>query len=152
MFDFKLIHVPAAQHKGPDALSRRPLAEGDAVEEEDEEDDWLDNIALYIGVTRAEAEEEFEALTPSTGMRDAEVLLTVSPTQDATLRKIFHFLETLEVPDFPTPSARYRFLKKCQNYFVRDGFMYRRYNQRMPVRVVFSAEDRQRILEEAHDQ
>ncbi|KAI0349792.1 hypothetical protein OH77DRAFT_1367253, partial [Trametes cingulata] len=23
MFDFKLIHVPAAQHKGPDALSRR---------------------------------------------------------------------------------------------------------------------------------
>ncbi|KAI9066206.1 hypothetical protein FKP32DRAFT_1532402, partial [Trametes sanguinea] len=23
LFDFKLIHVPATQHKGPDALSRR---------------------------------------------------------------------------------------------------------------------------------
>ena len=39
MFDFELVHVPANHHKGPDTLSRRPLAEGETVEEED--DSWF---------------------------------------------------------------------------------------------------------------
>jgi len=44
MFTFELVHVPAERHKGPDALSRRPLGEGEVIEEDD--DSWLDNIAL----------------------------------------------------------------------------------------------------------
>ncbi len=44
MFDFALVHVPANRHKGPDALSRRPLAEGEIAEPDD--DSWLDNIVL----------------------------------------------------------------------------------------------------------
>src|SRR6266446_2781409 len=35
MFDFALVHVPADRHKGPDALSRRTLAEGEVVESDD---------------------------------------------------------------------------------------------------------------------
>ena len=46
LFDFELVHVPAERHKGPDALSRKELAEGEAVEEED--DSWLDDIALMV--------------------------------------------------------------------------------------------------------
>ena len=44
LFTFELVHIPAEKHRGPDALSRRPLAEGEPIEVED--DSWLDNIAL----------------------------------------------------------------------------------------------------------
>ncbi|KAJ3014231.1 hypothetical protein NUW54_g1146 [Trametes sanguinea] len=54
LFDFKLIHVPTTQHKGPDDLSRRPMAEGEEIEEDDG-DEWLDNIALYAELTPAQA-------------------------------------------------------------------------------------------------
>ena len=46
LFDFKLIHVPALKHKGPDALSRREPLEEEYSEHEDDEE-WLDKIALY---------------------------------------------------------------------------------------------------------
>ena len=40
MFNFKLVHVPGAKHKGPDGLSRRRVAEseeeGESVEEVEE--------------------------------------------------------------------------------------------------------------------
>ena len=44
MFTFDLVHVPAEQYKGPDTLSRRPLDEGEVIEEGD--NSWLDDIAL----------------------------------------------------------------------------------------------------------
>ncbi|KAI0353425.1 hypothetical protein OH77DRAFT_1384443, partial [Trametes cingulata] len=79
------------------------------------------------------------------------VCLIPATSQDETLRRIFEFLQTLELPEFTSTRARFRFLKRCQNYFVKDGLMYRRYPQRMPVRVVFDVEERQSILEEAHE-
>ena len=45
MFDFKLNHVPAHKHRGPDALSRRPFTEEDFSGESDPEE-WVDRIAL----------------------------------------------------------------------------------------------------------
>lgn len=44
MFHFELIHVPAVRFQGPDALSRRGLAEGEVAADDD--DSWLDRIAL----------------------------------------------------------------------------------------------------------
>jgi RNase H-like domain found in reverse transcriptase len=43
-FDFELVHVPAIKFKGPDALSRRPIAENEEVIEDDEE--WLDKEVM----------------------------------------------------------------------------------------------------------
>jgi hypothetical protein len=48
LFNFTLVHVPAICFKGPDALSRRPLAEHEEIEPE--EDSWLDEIALFSGI------------------------------------------------------------------------------------------------------
>jgi len=48
LFDFKLVHVPADKHKGPDGLSRRKPIPGEDEEDEDPED-WVDN-ALALGV------------------------------------------------------------------------------------------------------
>lgn len=47
MFHFELIHVPAVRFQGPDALSRRGLGEGEYAEDDD--DSWLDRIALLYG-------------------------------------------------------------------------------------------------------
>jgi len=47
MFDFTLVHVPGTKHVAPDALSRRERGEGEEIIEDD--DEWLDNIALYTG-------------------------------------------------------------------------------------------------------
>ena len=44
MFTFELVHVPAERHKGPDALSKKPLGEGEIIKDDD--DSWLDSIAL----------------------------------------------------------------------------------------------------------
>ena len=48
LFDFKLVHVPADKHKGPDGLSRREPVPGED-EEDDDPEDWVDN-ALALGV------------------------------------------------------------------------------------------------------
>ncbi|KAI0370313.1 hypothetical protein BV20DRAFT_944540 [Pilatotrama ljubarskyi] len=84
-------------------------------------------------------------------IREAQVLLTNDTSQDHTLRKILHFLQTSEVPEFSTPAARYKFLKKCQWYFVKEGLLYKQFDQCMPARVVLDIKERQRILKEAHE-
>ena len=48
LFDFKLVHVPADKHAGPDGLSRRPPMEGEDEEEEDPED-WVNEV-LGLGI------------------------------------------------------------------------------------------------------
>jgi hypothetical protein len=47
LFDFKLVHVPADKHKGPDGLSRREPAPDE--EEDEDPEDWVDS-ALALGV------------------------------------------------------------------------------------------------------
>lgn len=150
MFDFTLVHVPGTQHQGADALSRRAPAEDD-IQEPPEEDEWLENMALYIGVSPSEVPQHFHISRADKGPTDAEVMLVPATSQDKTLCQIFHFLDTLELPTFRTSNQQYRFIRKCQNYFLREGYMYRRYPARMPARVVFSEEERERILEDAHD-
>lgn len=49
LFDFTLKHVPGRTHLAADALSRRPLAEGETIVEDDEA--WLDDISLIIQVS-----------------------------------------------------------------------------------------------------
>ena len=47
LFDFKLVHVPANKHKGPDSLSRCKQAPGE--DEDDNPKDWVDG-ALSLGI------------------------------------------------------------------------------------------------------
>jgi transposase InsO family protein len=46
LFNFKLVHVPAAKHTGADGLSRRPPSEDDPEISEDHED-WLDSAYSF---------------------------------------------------------------------------------------------------------
>ena len=150
LFDFTLVHVPAAQHKGPDALSRRPFTEEEMFEVDDDEE-WFDNLALYVGISPSNAQRHWKSLAPRQELENKSTVFAASTSQDKTLQQVFHFLDTLELPTFTSPGKRYRFLRKCQNHFIKDGHMYRRLPHRMPVRIIFSETERQQILEEAHD-
>jgi len=48
IFNFKLTHVPASKHQGPDGLSRRPPLEGEDERGNDPED-WVDEV-LGLGI------------------------------------------------------------------------------------------------------
>ena len=49
LFDFKLIHIPAKKHHGPNGLSQCQPAEGEA--EDDDPEDWINQaLALRLWV------------------------------------------------------------------------------------------------------
>jgi hypothetical protein len=48
LFDFKLVHIPAEKHHGPDSLSWREPAD-DEVDEDDNPKDWI-NWTLALGI------------------------------------------------------------------------------------------------------
>ena len=150
MYDFKLIHVPADKHKGPDALSRRRLGYGEQIEEHD--DSWLDEIALYATLDGPHFRDELDQYASlQTPRKSPSVYLIEDQSQDGRLRQVKHYLETLEVPEFKTSSERLRFLKKCAQYFVTEGDLFRRYSHKMPLKVVLDTDQRAAILKQAHD-
>jgi len=105
MFTFKLIHVPAEKHKGPDALSRRPLAEGETTEDDD--DSWLDNITLLslipnhyfppFPIHESHSPASY-AITILQTDANSPVCYASCISQEHQLRDIFKFLSTLEAP------------------------------------------------------
>lgn len=151
-YPHKLIHVPAARHKGPDALSRRPMGEGEIIEY-DEEDEWRENVALYIGSPSDMPEEDSpDQAETETSNNDPNVLLATTSTQEAKLWQMFKFLQTSEMPKFASQVQQHKFLKRIQRYFVQDNCLYKQFPDRMPVRVLLDEPSRHRVLEEAHNQ
>lgn len=144
LFDFTLIHVPAANHKGPDGLSRRIPTEDDLAEEQ-ESDDWLDDIALYCTYTH------FSDPIRSTSSYDP-LFISTDSTQDDYLRKIFRFLQSLIIPSFDTTQQRKRFLKRTAFYYIKNGQMYRRRPGRTPLVVVLDSAKRLEVLIKAHEE
>jgi hypothetical protein len=84
-FDFTLTHVPADKHKGPDALSRRPMAEGEQVIEDD--DEWLDEIGLYVSAKPSKVNQSL-----------SQRVYTSKVEQEQTLHHILRYLITKELP------------------------------------------------------
>jgi len=98
LFDFVLKHVPGRTHLAADALSRRPRGAGEGIEEED--DDWLDDIALYIGLPGVPS--RLLGTMPNVLGIEAKGLPSYVFARtirlDESLKDIHKFLATLEVP------------------------------------------------------
>ncbi|CAL1710341.1 unnamed protein product [Somion occarium] len=131
----------------PDALSRRGLGEGEEVKEED--DAWLDEIALYT--LPHEVTLDNDAFQDYNPLKLIPVYISTDSKQDQTMRQIHKFLSTLETPEFLSLQERKRFITKASRFFIRNGNMYRRAGQRPPLKVIFSANKRLSILESAHE-
>ena len=98
LFDFTLIHVPANKFKGPDALSRRPLADNEEIEPD--EDSWLDEIALFTGTSQESYRHLSTTPTPPYHATSLPSVLTSGSDQEQTLLDIFEFLTTLKASHF----------------------------------------------------
>lgn len=142
LFDFELVHVPADRHRGPDALSRRRLGGGEEIIDED--DSWLDNIALYTVQPKASY---LDSLAKAFEIQETD---TLSP-QDQTLHDIYHFLTTLETPQYASSQDKRRFIVKATRFFVQNQALYRRNGNHPPLKAILDPQQRTRILEAAHE-
>jgi hypothetical protein len=152
MFDFTLVHVPATQFRGPDALSRRELAEDEDIPEHD--DSWLDEITLLYYLPNPHTLKDFSfalrtklpykpTSLPSWKLRQSQ--------QDKTLLEVRHFLSTLEMPTFLSLQSRKRFMKKVAQFFIKAGKMFKRNSNRQPLLVILDHKKRLAILTQAHE-
>jgi transposase InsO family protein len=142
MFDFTLIHVPAARHLGPDALSRRQPTEEEYEEgslDAEDADDWIES--LYI--TSHSIPYDFYML-PSFHSNAA--------SQDRTLRHIIHFLRTMQLPPLPSITSRKRFIRKTLQFFLKANQLFKRRGSNPPSKVILDPELRSRILSQAHEE
>ena len=135
LFDFTLIHVPATKHVGPDALSRRPLGDGEEIEDDD--DEWLDDIALLVRTVESES--------PSPAF-------TMISKSDKNLLDIYHFLTTLEAPNHSTPQEQKRFIKRATPFYIKSGKLWKRQKKGNPLRVILDYDHRDQILIQAHEE
>jgi len=132
MFDFELRHVPAERFQGPDTLSRRPLAKGETVEDDD--DSWLDNIALSIFIPDRQFP-PFPSFSPQVNCETCwknhncisiQKCYSARESQNQTLHDIQHFLTTLQSPVIENIQTKHRFLSKDMEFFVKDSRLYKR--------------------------
>jgi transposase InsO family protein len=149
LFDFILIHVPASQHKGPDALSRRPPADDDSEVEEDEEDDWFEE-AYHIYSRSGEDQTALDDSHQREGRHHVFQAQGARHTEEL-LHKIHRFLSDLQLPIFDKPAQRKAFLDKVRYYFLKNGKMWKRTAIR-PVQVILDTKKRTHILRRSHDE
>ena len=149
LFPFELVHVPAKQHKGPDALSRRPLAENEDAESDD--DTWIDNIALMGLAKPTELKSIDPTLPPTNNTPVTAYCLATRKVEEDLLTQIQTFLETLATPTFPTPQKKRRFLAKATEFFIKDTKMYKRNGSRAPLLVIRDPNTKISILQQSHE-
>jgi hypothetical protein len=154
LFDFVLKHVPGSTHLAADALSRRPLGEGEVIEED--EDDWLDNIALHVATSRNSVKsptlrKSLQGRVPYNFHSLPSYYFIATIRLDKNLDDIFKFLTTLEAPAFENVQAQRRFIQKATQYFVRGHKLWKRRRNKLPLLVILEHERRLEILTQTHE-
>lgn len=152
MFDFTLVHVAAEKHKGPDALSRRPLEEGEEPQSDD--DSWLDSIALLTffpdkDIAPFDLDSDQSVTLPQ--IQKYPSYHASRQTQETLLQQIWHFLSTLESPQFPDPQSKRRFLAKATKFFIKDKRLFKRNQSKPPLLVILEPDKKVSILTQAHE-
>jgi hypothetical protein len=177
LFDFKLVHIPAEKHHGPDGLSRREPADGES--EDDDPEEWIDatlSLGLWgVSWTHADHADQDAAvrtfaielpadtiidnaytnLGPLTDAKldnlDSPILAnSKSRKADEEIKHIHHYLTTLQQPDQLDDTARVRLLKRAKQFFLVDGRLWRRQAQGRH-QLYIPSHLRMTIIHDAHD-
>jgi hypothetical protein len=160
LFNFKLTHMPADKHKGPDDLSRQEPAEG----EDDDNDhnnlkDWI-NKALALGiwvVSWVGHQPANSASTPvwTLGIPSGDEATTFPPSDSANkaddeMAAIHQYLTTRQHPPTLEGDALARFLNKTKRFLAFNGRLWR---QQMDSRHQLYAAPHQQLdlVHDAHD-
>ena len=155
VFNFKLVHVPAKNFKGPDGMLRRRRTEDEGDVEEDPED-WVEEI-LMCGLWVAVALEAMEGgsvlvLAVEQGGNDkVEEILRMAKwmESDEELREIKAYLKTLKKPVGIEDRKLVGFLRKASCFFVKGGRLWKKDTEGKHKLVVFG-EEWAKILKVAH--
>ena len=134
-FDFKLQHVSATKHQGPDRLSRRRKGKTDEENEEGEEEveEWIDEVlgcGLWVagGLTdgrsggRVENCEGVSVFSIRKGERNGTDIKL--PTDDNArkcdddLQLISQYLQTLAFPSHITDKQRTQLIQCARHFFI----------------------------------
>lgn len=145
LFDFELIHVPAERHKGPDALSRRELGDGEVIEEHD--DSWLDDIALFT----SDPHDQETKPQPYQPFKVIPSYLVTDTIQDQTMKAIKLYLTSHQCPITLNPIQRKRLINRSKKFAIHRGELYRRNGHQPPLKAIFTAAQRLDILNRAHE-
>jgi len=158
MFNFKLIHVPATKHKGPDALSRHSPSKEEILEDED--DAWLDDIALLSLIPSHQFPPFPIHNSHSKSCYSATLSLSPKPlyqcysarlTQENQLKDIYRFLSTLQSPNIKNLQTKHHLLAKAMEFFIKDNCLYKRNGHLTPLLVILDSQQKNSILLHAHE-
>ena len=154
-----VVHVPAAKHIGPDALSRRQFTSEDEEPVNSDWEDWKDSAALSTRIhpsptlLRPSPFPHLEDTTfASTKIRQAYVAARSSPAithQD--LVDILRYLVTDKMPQIKTAKEQRQFEKKASPFYLEEAHMYRHQPGHPPQVVIFPEKRRKEILQEMHE-
>jgi hypothetical protein len=149
-FFFKLVHVPADKHRGPDALSRRPREDEETIKDHD--DSWLDDIALLTFIPYRNFP-PFPKLEETTklGLEKGLSCFHMRQRQNDMIRDIYNFHKYEEVPPFIKSQAQKRFLNKCGEFFLKKDRLFKKNGTKPPLLVVTEPEHKNSILLHAHE-
>jgi hypothetical protein len=154
LFDFKLVHVPAEKHLGPDGLSRREPVPGEDDDEGDPED-WVDEV-LALGIwanTRPRKQHPVASVfetevggVPPDSLTDPQ---TNAATLEADLEAILKFLKT-GVHSSMLPLAQDPVIKKSKRFLALNGRLWHRQAQGRN-QLILPIPQRAPTIHEAHD-
>jgi hypothetical protein len=163
LFDFKLVHVPAEKHHGPDGLSRREPIPGEDDNEGDPEE-WVDEV-LSLGLWldtwnehrpthRTGTAKVFQATEGVSTLCDE---LTFPPAsdkacaRDSELPGILRYLADGKRPK-GQHTAELDYLHRCSRpFFMHDKRLWRWHAQGRHQLVIMQGPQRYTVTREAHD-
>ena len=145
LFDFELIHVPAENMKGPDALSRR-MPTQEEIDEAQETDEWLDDFTLYVWEQHLKNQS-----SKHQDYLEQNVFIMDNTRADQVLQQIKIFLEQAKLPEFDTDLDKKRFIQKAYQYFIKNGQLYKIRRDKIPLTVILTVQERSKILQQAHE-
>ena len=163
LFDFKLVHIPAEKHHGPDGLSRREPIPGEDDDEGDPEE-WVDDI-LSLGIWLDTWHEHRPPRTSNTvkvfqateGVSTLHDELTFPPpsekarARDDELPKVYRFLADGKRPNGQRTAELDYLHRQSRPFFIHDKRLWRRNAQGRHQLVIMQGPQRYTVTRDAHD-
>ncbi|KAF8802580.1 hypothetical protein BYT27DRAFT_7112008, partial [Phlegmacium glaucopus] len=162
LFNFELVHVPGAKHKGPDGLSRRRKADEEELEGDEEAESWVHEVlgcGIWVAgfgsngsvvqvLTTGEMRRSDEDVTieKKGGEEGYEGYLAIQNEEtrqkDRELEATRKFLETLDIPEGLTERIKKAFLKNVSKFFTRGGKLWKKEHKGRHQQVVTTSQER----------
>ena len=131
LFDFKLTHIPADKHKGPDGLLQHEPIEGeDDDDNNDNPKDWIDK-ALALGIWVESWVSHHQANSASTSVwtldtPSSDNATTFPPSDNASkvddhMTTIHQYLTTRQHPPSLEGEALTQFISKTRRFLTFNG-------------------------------